>query len=266
MVKSAVRTVTILSTLASARGGLLHSEIADALQIPPSSLTALLRDLLELRYVDLEPQTKRYFLGPGVLTLSSAYLKGLDLAKLADPGLRSLFESVNEFTSLVVANGTEITKVREYGVADPLAAHLQLGESGPMHATATGKAILAFAGAARQREYLRDLDMRVYTKHTISSRTQLAQELAEVRSAGIAYCREEYLEGMVSIGAPVFDAREEAIAAIGVNTRAIRFTAEFEAKARPLLLATAQGLSQRLGSVSALTVLRASPGRAKPHA
>jgi DNA-binding IclR family transcriptional regulator len=258
VVKSAVRTVDILSTLAHADGGMLHSEIADQAGIPPSSLTALLRDLLDLRYVDLDPHSKRYSLGPAVLALSSAYLKNLNLAKVAEPTLRELFRQVNEFTSLVVINGGEVTKVREYAVADPFAAHLQLGESGPLHATASGKAILAFsrqlAGKLAESQTL-----RVYTTHTLSDRGALESQLRAIRQTAIAYCREEYLDGMVSMAVPVFDATEEVVAAIGVNTRTVRFTSEFEQNTRVALLLAGRGLSSRLGSTKSLAIF----GRAR---
>lgn len=256
MVKSAVRTVTILGMLASADRGLLHSEIAGGLQIPSSSLTALLASLVELRYLARNPETKRYTLGPAVLALSSAYLKTLDLAKVAEPPLRALFGEVREFTSLVIPNGNEVTKVSEYAVADPLAMHLKLGESGPLHATAGGKALLAFLPAAKRRKVLDGLDMRVYTQNTHSRTDTLESELDQIRQTGIAYCREEYLEGATSMAAPVFDATEEVIGAVGINTRTVRFTESFTRRSAPLLLAAVHDISVRLGSVRAAATLQ----------
>jgi IclR family transcriptional regulator, pca regulon regulatory protein len=254
LVKSAVRTVAILSLLASSDRPLLNSEIADGLQIPSSSLTALLSDLVDLRYLARNEETKRYSLGPAVLSLSSAYLKNLDLAKVAEPFMRALFDGVREFTSLVIPNGMEVTKVSEYAVDDPFAMHLKLGESGPYHATACGKALLAFANAEQRRRMLSQLELRAYTHNTILDRDALRADVEKIRRTGLAFCREEYLEGSTSVGAPIFDATEEVVAAVGVNTRTVRFTEAFADRASALLLSTARDISSRLGSVRAVSL------------
>lgn len=256
MVKSATRTLDILTLLTKPHNGYLHSELAALVAIPPGSLTPLLRDLVEARFVDFDPASKRYALGPRVLALSSAYLRHLNLAQVAEPILRILFDQVREFTSLVIANGLEMTKVREHAVADPLAAHLQLGESGPMHATAGGKAILAFMSAEARGAILGKLDYRLYTASTITSRAALERALEAIAKDGFAYCKEEYLDGMISIAAPVFDATEQVVGAIGVNTRSIRFTRAFERDTRKALHRATRELSIRLGNEQRLDVFR----------
>lgn len=247
MVKSAVRVIHILEFIGRAEGGCLHAEIASGLKIPRASLTALLSDLRELRYIELDERTKRYSLGAQVLTLSNVYLRNLNIVQIAEPVLRDIFRQVQEFTSLVVAKDTEVVKVCEYAVPDPLAYHLQVGEAGPMYATSGGKALLAHFPPALRDDVIARLDFRVYTAHTIRNREALLVELDAIRTGGVAYCREEYLEGMISMALPVFNAEGKAVAAVGVNTRSARFTNEHEKKTEQALRQGAAALSLRLG-------------------
>jgi DNA-binding IclR family transcriptional regulator len=253
MVKSAVRVFEILKFIAGEGKGSLHSEIAQGLGIPRASLTALLSDLLELGYVVFEDKTKRYSLGAEILTLSNAYLRNLNIVQIGEPILRDVFNEVHEFTSLVIAKDTAVVKVCEYAAPDPLGYHLQVGESGPMHATAGGKAILAHLPGPMRDALLERMEFRVYTSKTIRTRAALVKELKAIRSGATAYCREEYLEGMISMALPVFDAEDQPVAAIGINTRSVRFNRTHEKKVEAVLRNASARLSARLGNRSNLT-------------
>jgi DNA-binding IclR family transcriptional regulator len=248
MVKSAVRVIRILELVGKRGDGCLHSEIADTLDIPRGSLTPLLIDLRELGYIDYDEKTRRYSLGAEVLTLSNAYLRHLNVVQIGEPILRDVFREIHEFTSLVIAKNAEVVKVCEYAVPDPLAYHLQVGEAGPMHATAGGKALLAFMSASLREHILSCIDFRRFTEHTIQSKDALVKELKAIKAGAIAYCREEYLEGMISMALPVFNAENQAVAAIGINTRSVRFTRAHERKVAEVLRAAALKLSARLGN------------------
>lgn len=248
MVKSAVRVFEILQFIARHDAGCLHSQIALALSIPRASLTALLSDLQELRYIIFDAETNRYLLGAEVLTLSHAYLRNLNIVRIGEPILRDIFREVQEFTSLLIANDTSVVKVCEYAIPDPLGLHLQVGEAGPMHATSGGKALLAHLPVPVRDDVISRLDFRVYTKQTIRTKAALLKELKVIQSGAIAYCREEYLEGMISMALPVFNAQNQAVAAVGVNTRSVRFTQAHEKKVEKVLRAAAAKLSARLGN------------------
>lgn len=253
MVKSAVRVFEILQLIARHDKGCLHSEVAQALGIPRASLTALLSDLRELGYVTFDAKTKRYALGAEILTLSHAYLRNLNIVQIGEPILRDVFREIREFTSLVIAKDTAVVKVCEYAAPDPLGYHLQIGESGPMHATAGGKAILAHLPAPLRDELLARMDFRIYTEKTIRTRAALLKELKAIRSGAVAFCREEYLEGMISMALPVFNAEDQPVAAIGINTRSVRFTRAHEKKVEGVLRIASARLSARLGNRSHLS-------------
>ena len=91
------------------------------------------------------------------------------------------------------------------------------------------------------------IDLRVYTARTLHTRKALLRELATVRSGGVAYSREEYLAGMISMAMPVFNAADQAVAAMGVNTPRVRFTPSHERKVGRILRWASSEMSARLG-------------------
>ena len=68
MVKSANRVIQILKTVGSHPEGLAHSEIAETLEIPKSSLSALLVNLLDCEYLTIDNST--------LFTLEASILRG----------------------------------------------------------------------------------------------------------------------------------------------------------------------------------------------
>ena len=248
MVKSAVRVFEILQFIATRNVGCLHSEIAQGLGIPRASLTALLSDLRELGYVTFDAETKRYALGAEILTLSHAYLRSLNIVQIGKPILRDVFHEVGEVTSLVIAKDTVVVKVCEYAAPDPLAYHIQVGESGPMHASAGGKAILAHLPLPLRDDLLGRMAFRVYTERTIRSKAVLLRQLKAIRSGAMACSRGEHHHGMTSVALPVFNAQDEAVAAITITTPSVRFTRAHEKKLEKVLRTGSARLSAKLGS------------------
>lgn len=252
MVKSAGRVFDILRFLSTQSSGCLHSEIAHALAIPRASLTALLTDLRELGYVTFDPKSKRYSLGAEILTLSNAYLRNLNIVQIGEPILREMFQEVREVTSLNIAKGAMVVKVCEYAAPDPLAYHMHVGESGPMHASAAGKAILAHLPTEVRDHLLESMELRIYTEKTIRSKAVLLKQLEAIRLGAVACCREEHHHGMVSLALPVFNAEEQVVAAITITTPTVRFTRAHEKTIEKILRTGTARLSTRLGSRSNL--------------
>jgi DNA-binding IclR family transcriptional regulator len=82
----------------------------------------------------------------------------------------------------------------------------------PAHASALGKAMLAFRGFAPTTT----AELRRMTGETIVDPSELAARLGDVRRTGIATEHDEALLGESSIAAPVFDATGLVVGAVGL--------------------------------------------------
>jgi IclR family KDG regulon transcriptional repressor len=73
----------------------------------------------------------------------------------------------------------------------------------PVLAGAGIKAMLSQLSDAEIDEILVRTDLKQYTINSIVDKTMYKEEILEVRKQGIAYDREEYIEGMVAFGIPI---------------------------------------------------------------
>jgi len=100
-----------------------------------------------------------------------------------------------------------------------------IGKRIPLHATAGGKAILAFSSDDKVDRVIDD-GLERKTEHTITSPETLREAIVEIRDRGYAFNREEQIEGVNAVGAPVLDDSGEVIGAFSVSGPSNRLTGE----------------------------------------
>ena len=155
----------------------------------------------------------RYALG--IRLWEIAQNAGRQLRDAARPFLQDMFSLVGETTHLAVREGDEVLYIeRIYGTRRVPRAS-RVGGRLPMHATAVGKAILAFEEEWVRDAYLHRERMERATAHTVVDPDALRSELDEARRRGYAITREEARLGSCSIAVPVFQA-SQVVAAVGV--------------------------------------------------
>jgi DNA-binding IclR family transcriptional regulator len=249
MAKSAFRVLEILEYIAHCNTGATHTEIAAALKIPKSSLTELLKDLQRPGYLQMDEGSARFTIGAQVMSLSNAYLKGLNIVRDGAPFVHRIFTALNEFTSLLVPKEEFCVIVSAETPASPLAHSLSIGERAPMLASAAGKSILAFYSPGELDAYLAaHSKVPTHTPHTLVKLKDIREDLDEVRKVGLAYSREEYLLGITAIAAPVFNINMRPIASISVAVPTARLSKKLEEKIRATLQKETGALSARLGA------------------
>jgi DNA-binding IclR family transcriptional regulator len=247
MTKSALRVLDIMEFIADQKNGSTHAQLSQALAIPKSSLTALLRDLVSRGFIVVDEDTGRYCIGPHILSLSQAYLRNLNIVRVAQPVVAELFDKTNEFSAFAIPKGTDYVILCAESLPLPLAHSLQIGERGPMFSSATGKAILAFYPPDQRDAVLAASRMEKFTAATKVDPVEIRAELAEVARTRIAYAREETLPGIVAMASPVFNSAGIAVGAVSVATPVSRFTSTFEGKVAEALQVAAHKLSLQLG-------------------
>lgn len=249
LVKSATRALDVLELLAARPEAMSHGEIARALRIPKSSLTELLATLEQRHYVVREGSgtAERMRLGPAVLGLAGVLLRRTDVTRLAQPVVAALMTRTGESAALVVREGAEVVVVCKENCNQPILYSLQLGERGPVNASAGGKAILAASSATEIEAYLALGALPRLTPRTITEPAALRREFAAIARSGIAFSREEMIEGIVAMGHAVLDATGQPCAGLSVGVPKVRFTKEKERLLADALRAAAAEISAMLG-------------------
>lgn len=248
LVKSADRTLEILEFCGRQRHPVAHAEIAGALGIPKSSASALLANMVERDYLTFFPETGGYSLGAAVIALASGYLRELDLPRMGQAAVQALAAEVGESAALAVLAGKRVQVVARHNWVQPLMYAVHVGDTAPLHASASGKAILAFLAPARRDALFTGYRFERVAPGTLRNRRALLAALGAARSAGFARSDEELVEGIMTLAAPVFDARCEVVGAISLSIPTPRLRRYRIANLARQVRAQAQALSRALGA------------------
>jgi IclR family KDG regulon transcriptional repressor len=246
-VKSASRVIDILELLGENPDGLTHGDIARRLSLPKSSLTAVLNTMAERRFTEFDPRSARHSLGSALLSLSGVYLRRTDLPRLAQPIVAKLMLQTGESAALMIIEGAEAVVVCKENCDKAILYSLQLGNRGPVHASAGGKAILALRPREDVRALLGSAPLRAVTPRSITDPETLIRQLDTIAATGIAFSREEMVAGIIAMGAAVRDTNGEPCAGISVGVPLMRFTRQRERNIALHLRAAADEIAQRLG-------------------
>jgi len=246
MSKSALRVLEIMEYIAGQPSGCTHTTIAQGLNIPKSSLTALLQDLQSKGYIQRHPDSGAFTIGVQVLWLANSYLRNLNLVRVGQPIVAELYAEVREFSVLAIANGGEYVVICTESVPSIFGHSLQLGSRGPLQHSALGKAMLAFGPRAWVDEVLSQ-SPEAPTRQARQRGGDLEQELEQIRRTGIGRSRGEAIAGVEGFAAPVFSATGVPVAALGVGLPSSELTPAATPKIEDALRRLARKLSMQLG-------------------
>jgi DNA-binding IclR family transcriptional regulator len=226
LVNSLARGVDILRQLAAGGNPLGVTEVADRLEVDPSTAYRLLVTLEAGGLVQKDPDSKKYDLGYGILEVAHGLLGRMGVVNVADPFLRSIAALTGESTHVAVLDGTRAVFVGRHSGAGVLRVETTIGSSEPAYCTAVGKALLADFAEADLRRLFGDGPLPRHTPQTITTIPELAAEVERVRRLGYAYDEEELHPGVRCLAAPVRDRRGRVVAAFGISMPATRLTRE----------------------------------------
>ena len=122
-----------------------------------------------------------------------------------------------------------------------------LGKTDAAHATATGKAMLAWLPEDEMRRVLAH-GMARYTPNTITEWPALIEELRHVRRDGYSMDREEFQPGVICIGAAIRDHSGAVVGAISASTPTMRASDEHLTLVREQVVGAVRALSAGLGA------------------
>ena len=221
-VKSSVRTLDIIELAITSSRGLSFTDIGQALNIPNSSLHALITTLEKRGYLFRDPRTKQYEVGPSLLRLSAVLNENDDLLTSANQILEELKSRCAETVSVSVLDGDMVL----YVYANPSTAQVQVvnevGSQLPAHATATGKIMLAHLSAKTQDKLFSQKRLKRYTKNTIVDLVELKKNLTKVRQQGFAFDNEESEPGVWAVAACIVDKEGWPAAAVSIVAPTVR--------------------------------------------
>jgi IclR family acetate operon transcriptional repressor len=243
-VQAVERSLRLLEKVVWAAGEIGVRELGQASGLPVGTTHRLLKALVNQGFVSHNPSTRRYGVGPTALALAAKIGSSRSLTQLAQPYLQKLVELTGESANLAALDGEGIIYLAHVEAARTVRMFTKVGNRVPLHATGTGKAILASMTPEKRRVLLAGQRLKRYTANTITDRRKLEAELEGIRKRGYAIDAGELEEGVHCIAVPVRDHGAEVTASISVSGPSSRLTLARIGSLAPNVLRIAQAISR----------------------
>ena len=245
-IQSVDRALYLLETIAEAGGEATLTELATRTGLNISTCHHLLATLIQRGFAAKVPGRRLYALGSRIHALSHACLQ-VDLPRRAQPYLENVNRATGETVHLAALQGDAVVTlaVREARHAVRVDTG-KVGKTVAPHATSGGKAILAWLPEDEMRRILSH-GLKRFTDNTITEFPAFVEALRVVRRNGYAIDREEFLPGVICVGAAIRDQAGTVIGAISASTPMMRATEEHIALMRDEIAAATRALSAEFG-------------------
>jgi DNA-binding IclR family transcriptional regulator len=223
-VQSVDRAMLLLRAVASAGPeDSTAARLAETCGLNRATAWRMLHTLEAHDIVSCSRETGRWSIGVALVDMAQS--AGTDtVIALARPGLERLSLQTGETAALAVWRLGGLTYVDEV-VPPAIVAATWLGQTVPLHATSTGKVLLAF-GEAQGLPRLPRRGLERFTDTTITTGAALDEQLAQTRLHGFATCRGEYEASAWGVSAPVVDSAGRLLAVLSIWGPGTRLTEE----------------------------------------
>ncbi|CAN5649444.1 IclR family transcriptional regulator [soil metagenome] len=238
------QSARLLELVAGHPHGIRLSELTRQLKLPKATVYRTAVSWRQLGYLD-QLEGGEYVIGSRVFLIASAYRARLDLGHVARPALIDLNRRSGETVHLAVLDGDAMVYLDKVEGRQPIQVYTAVGTRAPLHATASGKAVIAHID--RLMERWPEMPLRRFTDRTITTRRGLARELEQIREQGYAVNTGEWHAEVAGVGVPVFDHSGSAIAAVSITFPQMYLGDEQVRSLVGVLKPTAGQLSARLG-------------------
>ncbi len=245
-VQSIQRAAAILRSFTEAEPELSVTELSRRLNLHKSTVSRILATLQQEGMVGRNPETGRYRLGLGLISLAGVALGRLDVRGVSQPYLIDLVEITQETINVSVLDGDECVNIEREASPQPIRYVGWIGRRTPLHCTASGKVLLAHMRPDERRSLLPDPLPR-FTRKTVADYETLERSLAKILVDGYAIVHEEYEEGFSAIAAPIFNHLGQVAATVSISGPTYRMGPEKIRTFISPLLATTHAISQEMG-------------------
>ena len=237
--QAALRALRLLRLFSIERPEMSLSEISQAAGLNKTTAHRLLRALQSEALIHKNPGDNRYSLGAGLMALGVQALASNDLRRRVRPILKTLAQSTGETATLEVPFEDSMLILDEVAGKHVVAAAGNVGTRWPLHATSTGKVLLAFDES--RLASLRD-PLPAFTKHTVASKALFEPTLPRIRQRGYAETIDELEEGFAAVATVIRGAMGDVQGALSIGGPTQRFSPAKRAQFGAALCSAAAGL------------------------
>ena len=224
--QSIERGLAILSTFKPNRPLLGVSELAREVGLGRSTTHRYVATLSSLGYLEQDPPSRKYRLGPKVIDLGFSAINSMELRSISQPYLQRLSDETGYTANMAILDDTDIIYIERCRSAkkgpSEVELDLHIGSRLPAYCTSMGRVLLAFLPLDQLEQYLARVVLTAHTPRTVSSVEKLRLALRNVRRHGYALVDQEYEIGLRSLAVPVYSPTGRVVATLNLSGSAPR--------------------------------------------
>lgn len=243
-VEKALQIIDFISESPSMQDGIGINELARKINMNQTTVHRIVTTLVKYKYLRQDIISQKYNLGFKLVYLGNKVTEDFELTKIARPYLEKLSAETKESINLMVINDYEGLYIDTIQGKHSVRLVSHIGTREPLHCSGVGKAIMAFIDERVINEIICKKGLKKMTEKTITNKEELFKELLDTKKRGYSIDRGESQDGIICVGAPIFDAEKKPIAAISVAAPEFRMTQKTIEKYGNLFRNTAKEISK----------------------
>ncbi len=240
---------SILSLMAETKQPFGFNEVVRKLGLNKSTVFNILHTLNNLGILEKGPDGL-FRLGPNLFVLGKAAAGGSDLIQTVHPYLESINKELKLSTFLGILSDNKVIIIDKADGAHRIKISSEIGMRIPIFAGVAGKALLSQLPETEIDQLLSENTPKPYTQHTIIDQAAYKREILSAKKAGIAYDREEYIEGLMALAIPLKTYRDDLIATIWAVGLKQEFREDGMQKIETFLLEMVTEINHRFSMIS----------------
>lgn len=249
IIPALARTFDVIDYISKYPDGVSFSDIVTHLDAPKASIFRILHTLEGRSWI--EKKGDKYLLAYMFIHYGMMTLSRRDLAKVAQPHLQALSESLGETAHLAVLSGKQSMLM---GVSES-ASHIKLsspvGTLLPLNCTSHGKIFLTWSIDEPIETFLDGVDLVAKTNRSLTTIAGLKEECVQIRKQGYSLDDLEFFDDVRCCAAPVFDGSGHCIGAIGITATRVSFPSSLIDDISFQIKSVATAVSREMGNLSA---------------
>ena len=247
-VQAIERALDILDCFSFQQRELGLSEIAEITGLNMTTAKRLISNLTSRGYLQQIPNTKRYQLGMRLFELGGIVFSSFSLRKAAAHHITRLQHKVGVTVLLAVIMDDQLVYVDKREGRGVIRISSDIGWRRPLHYGMLGMILMAYLDPGHVKEILEKTPLQAHTSNSLTDKDAFSIRLEEIRKNGFIFEREEAVEGIIGIAAPVRDYSRQVIAALGVAIPVVKSNSEKKLeKTAEQIMATCDEISSDLG-------------------
>lgn len=217
LIQSIKRASDILALFIDEKKPLGITDFSRKLGLPKTTIASIAATLLGIGYLEKDPFTGKYRLGPQIFQLGMKFATNTDLVTIARVWMERLCFQFMEPVNMGMLVGDKAMIVMRIEPENRYMVFPQAGSVIPFHTTCIGKTLLAYMDNEKRESILTGYSFNQLTPNTITTRKLFLKELDQVKNTGVAYDNQESIQGLAGIGGPIFNHTGTVVAAYAIT-------------------------------------------------